>query len=193
MASKLKQCPACEKEVAKSAKVCPNCGKKLKMGFFKKALIFFGILIIIGVAFSPSEEELANKLDQTLSEIVSSQPSNISPTGEIAAIFKLDSKYTDLQRGDKENELRGQIVQWSLPVYEVRRTNNAYRIQTSGDEALFGGTPRVGAFITVYARNDTETKYIESLKTGDIINFKGRISGTTMRNIDVNPAIVIMR
>lgn len=193
MTTKLKACPSCEKEVAKSAKVCPNCGKKLKMGFFKKALIFLGVLIVIGVIFSPSEEERANQLSATLAEIASAPTANISPTGEIAAIFKLNSEYTDLQRDDKRNEIRGQIVQWTLPVYEVRRSNNAYRVQTSRDEALFGGTPRVGAFITLHARNDAETAYIESLKTGDMLTFKGRITGTTLRNIDVSPAIVIIR
>jgi hypothetical protein len=48
--SKMTACKACTKEVSKSAKVCPHCGQKLKMGFFKKALlgiVGFIVLIII--------------------------------------------------------------------------------------------------------------------------------------------------
>jgi hypothetical protein len=45
--SKLKACKACSKEVSKSAKTCPHCGQKLKMGFFKKALLGVGALIVI--------------------------------------------------------------------------------------------------------------------------------------------------
>lgn len=47
--AKLKPCKTCGKEVASSAKKCPHCGQSLKMGFFKKALIGFGALIVIGI------------------------------------------------------------------------------------------------------------------------------------------------
>ena len=43
--SKLVNCKTCEKEVSKSAKKCPHCGAKLKMGFFMKLIIlFFGFI-----------------------------------------------------------------------------------------------------------------------------------------------------
>ena len=45
---KTKKCKSCGSEVVKLAKVCPECGAKLKMGWVKKILIGFGILIIIG-------------------------------------------------------------------------------------------------------------------------------------------------
>jgi hypothetical protein len=50
MAAKMHACKTCSKEVAKSAKVCPHCGAKLKMGFFKKAflgIVGFIVLIVI--------------------------------------------------------------------------------------------------------------------------------------------------
>jgi RNA polymerase subunit RPABC4/transcription elongation factor Spt4 len=50
--SKLKVCKVCHKEVAKSAKTCPNCGAKLKMGLFTKLIIGIGVLIIIGAIAS---------------------------------------------------------------------------------------------------------------------------------------------
>lgn len=45
--SKIKICKVCSKEVAKSAKVCPYCGAKLKMSFIKKIGICIGIMTII--------------------------------------------------------------------------------------------------------------------------------------------------
>jgi hypothetical protein len=45
--AKLKPCKTCGKEVAKSAKKCPHCGQKLKMGFFMKAFIGIAALIVI--------------------------------------------------------------------------------------------------------------------------------------------------
>lgn len=193
MAKKLKECPSCGKEVAKSAKVCPHCGKKLKMGWFLKGIIGIIALVVIGVLLSPSEEEKDKELTVTLGKIAESQAADISPTGELAAAFKLDSKYTDLQREKAEKEITGKIVQWTLPVYEVSKSGDGYRVQTSGDQAIMGGTPMVGAFITIYPRNDNERTYIENLKTKDRITFKGKITGTTMRNIDIEPAILVAR
>lgn len=52
--AKMKPCKTCSKEVASSAKTCPHCGAKLRMGFLKKALIGIGgfiiLLIVIGIA-----------------------------------------------------------------------------------------------------------------------------------------------
>jgi hypothetical protein len=50
--AKMKLCKACGKEVASSAKVCPGCGQKLKMGFGMKLLIGVGGLIVLGVIIS---------------------------------------------------------------------------------------------------------------------------------------------
>jgi len=192
MSKKVKNCPACEKEVAKSAKVCPHCGKKLKMGLFLKGIIGIVGLIILGVVLSPSSEEKAKERASILSNIANAQPSNISPTGKLATTFKLDSKSTDIQRDNLEKEITGKIVQWTLPVYEVSKSGNGYRIQTSGNQAIMGGAPMVGSFITISPKNETEKTYIENLKTGDQITFKGKITGTSMRNIDIKPAILIL-
>ena len=96
------------------------------------------------------------------------------------------SKHTDIQRENKEKEITGKIVQWSLPVYEVNKPNDKYyRIQTSGSN-------HVGTFVKIYPRNNEEKQYIEELQTGNIISFKGKIIGTTtMRNIDIAPAILM--
>lgn len=150
-------------------------------------------LVVIGVLVSPSEEEKAKELTATLGKMAEAQAAHISPTGELAATFKLDSKYTDIQREKAEKEITGKIIQWTLPVYEVNKRGNGYRVQTSGNDAIMGGTPRVGAFITIYPRNDNDRTHIENLKTGDNITFKGEITGTSMRNIEIEPAILVSR
>jgi hypothetical protein len=187
MMSKVKDCPTCGKEVAKSAKVCPHCGKKLKTGLFVKivlALIAFGVLVAI---FGPSDEQKAQKLSATLDSIEKSEAANISPSGQISEIFSIGSENTDIQRENMEKEINGKIVQWTLPVYEVKkREENIYRITTSG-------TGYVGTFVTLHARNSQESSYIESLKTGSMFSFKGKIDGTTMRNIDIDPAVLVAR
>jgi len=186
--SKTKDCPSCTKEVAKSAKICPHCGKKLKMGMFLKIIIGIIVLAILGAVFGPSKEEKAQQLTSQLDAIASAQSENISSTGEISEIFTLGGDHTDIQRDNAKKEIIGKIVQWSLPVYEVKkRKDNIYRVQTKS------GTRYVGAFITLHARNSEEITYIEGLKTGNMISFKGKITGTTMRNIDIEPAILVSK
>lgn len=53
--SKIAVCKTCEKEVAKSAKVCPHCGAKLKGGKLKFIISGFIALIIIIIAIGSSQ------------------------------------------------------------------------------------------------------------------------------------------
>jgi len=46
MGENLMFCNACGKEIAKSAKVCPHCGKRYKKPFWQKLIV---VLVIIGV------------------------------------------------------------------------------------------------------------------------------------------------
>ena len=71
--SDLKKCPSCEKEVAKSAKVCPHCGKKLKMGMFLKLIIGIVVIVVIVIVAQPSSEDAQKTLDNKLDEILSDE------------------------------------------------------------------------------------------------------------------------
>ncbi len=186
--SKMKNCPACGNEVAKSAKTCPHCGKKLKIGLFLKILLALVVIGFVSAIFGPSDEEKAEQLVSKLNSLADAKAASISPSGELAAAFNLMSDHTDIQRENLENEIKGQIVEWSLPVYEVRKSGEKkYRVQTSS------GTNYVGTFLTLHARSPEEIAFIENIKTGDVIRFKGGITGTTMRNIDVAPALLMAR
>ncbi len=183
--SKLKECPACGKEVSSSAKTCPHCGQKLKRGWFVKLLFGIIILIVIGVIFGPTAEEEAQQQQIVMDNIKHSEASKISASGEIVEIFRIMSENTDIQRDNKEKELTGKIIQWELTVYEVsKNSDGTYTIQTEDDN-------KVNTFIQLYPQNEEEITYIEKLKTGNYINIKGEITGTTLRNIDIDPAILI--
>lgn len=58
--NEMKLCKVCLKDVAKSAKTCPHCGAKLKMGVLKKVGIGFGVIIVLCVVAS-----LASPKDST--------------------------------------------------------------------------------------------------------------------------------
>lgn len=173
----LAACKSCKKEVAKSAKKCPHCGETLKTGLFVKVLTGLLILGVLSVVLSPSDEEL-------LSTLNNAEISQLSPSGELYEAFSIMSEYTDVQRENLEKELIGNTVQWQLPVYEVSKTSEGqYRIQTSINRT-------VGTFLKLYTQSPEEVEFVEGLKEDDLINFKGTISGTFLRNIELDPAIL---
>lgn len=190
--SKLKNCPDCKNEVSKSAKKCPHCGKKLKGSIFMKIIIIFILLIVISAVLSPSKEENNNKLREEITFILNSNPSTLAPTGELAEIFNFTGEGTEIQRKNKEEEIKGKIVQWKLPVANVKKRNNFYRVQTSG-EGAFGGIKKVGTFIDLYPQSENEIKYIENLTKKNEITIRGKISGISVRNIEISPAILIKK
>ena len=186
----LTTCKSCGKEVAKSAKSCPHCGAKLKMGMGLKLIIG---LAVIGALFafvvpSPDKEKAAADRLRDLQNMASLKAEEISPHGELAEMYNLGSDYTDLQRDAKEKELTGKLVEWKLPVYEVDiddKEKKIYKVQTSGASGA------VGTFVHIHAMDDEDERILSGLKTGNVIHFKGKIKGVSMRNIRIDPAILV--
>ncbi len=62
----LKPCKTCSGEVAKSARVCPHCGVRLRMGIFKRLFLggvfFIVIIIIISVIASSGGNSIVNTI-----------------------------------------------------------------------------------------------------------------------------------
>lgn len=113
---------------------------------------------------------------------------DISPYGKLADMYGFGSRHTDIQRDNMEEELKGKIVRWKLPVYEVSKDSNKTYIITTGNGDLFGKS-YVQTKIEITAKNNQEVQYIESLMTGDVIKIQGKISGVNfLRMIEIEDA-----
>ncbi len=64
---KMVKCKACDKEIAKSAKVCPHCGKKQKNKGFTVIAV---ILIVIGIFWAIGDGETAASNSSSSSDTV---------------------------------------------------------------------------------------------------------------------------
>lgn len=177
-------CKSCEKEVAKSANKCPHCGEVLKTSGGVK--VFAVILLIIGfyIFFVPSSDEVRQmNIREELAVLAQSEPSSLTPNGELAETFNIMSDNTDIQRDNLAERITGSTVQWNLPVYEVRKLSEGrYRVQSSASGSV------VGSFINIYTRSPEEETYVESLKLEDTISFKGKIAGVRLRSLQIDPA-----
>jgi hypothetical protein len=150
-----------------------------------------GCFLVGGAAISGMEKEKKDKLKA----LDTTKPSDLSPTGELAKIFNLASTHTDLQRENKEKEIKGQVVQWELTVYDVEKSGDDYKVQTkteiNGASQFTGVRENVAAFVTITARNERELAFITDLKEGDNFRFRGYIDGVSMRSLNIEPAILI--
>ncbi len=162
----------------------------------KKTLVYSGIavgiiivlVIIAGVSSNKrSGAGIPGKAGEPVSDISrieSAQISQVDPSRELAAMFNIGSNYTNVQRENALKELKGKVVVWQLPVYEVSKQGDGYKVQTSAGRA-------VGTFIHIKTRNDQERSYLESIKTGDAISFKGVIADVDFtRHLIIRPAIL---
>lgn len=163
----------------------------------KKSIIVWSISVLLAIILMASALGSGKTTKTTSEDVVNldnAPISNIMPNGELADAFVTGSKYTDLQREKIEDSIKGKIVEWTLPVYEVEKNGDIYRIQTSskGEFLSAGSEKTIGAFVRIKARNKEEASFIENLKTDDEITFRGQIKGFSMRNVQIEPAILIL-
>lgn len=158
--------------------------------------MFVLIMVIGGLANrgkSPSNDttttasgvEVTNEMrwDKYETELTNAQISDINPD-VLRDMFGFGSKYTNVQRENAQKEIIGKYVQWTLPIYEIRRRTKYYTVTTNSPPALLSE-------IQLYPRNQQEVQLIESLQTGNTITIRAKISGIgSMRSVDLDPAML---
>ncbi|PCI54490.1 MAG: hypothetical protein COB36_10005 [Alphaproteobacteria bacterium] len=179
-------CKSCEQEVAKSANKCPHCGEVLKTSAGVKVLTVLAMIVAFYIFFVPSSDEVRQlNIQEELAALAQSEPSSLSPKGDLAETFNMLSENTDIQRDNLAERITGSTVQWNLPVYEVRKLSEGrYRVQSATTGSV------VGTFINIYTRSPEEEAYVESLKLEDTISFKGKITGVRLRSVQIDPALL---
>lgn len=150
----------------------------------KTILAIAGVVLVMAMTVSAIMR--SGDKQPEVSVVASLDESAVDPLQphDLAAIYAIGSDSTDLQRDNKTAEIKGKVIEWVLEVYEVSRKGEGYHVQTSSSHNA------VGTFINLSARDEQERAYIEALKTGDIIHIKGKINDVTMRNVEIDPAVL---
>lgn len=190
--AKLVQCRSCGNHLARNAKSCPHCGAKGPGNTGCLATVAGTILglIILGVIISVAIDDETSSSTQSTNQTIemlktTADISALSPTGELAAMFNFMSDHTDLQRDAKLKEIKGQVVQWRLPVFEVDKMGSGYLIQTDSTDRY------VGCSVILTPLTDEDRQNILNLKTGSFVSIRGVLTGdTTMRHLEIEPAIL---
>lgn len=154
--------------------------KKLKKIAIIIAVILL-VLILIGVINKAGS-------DSALENLKAAPVSALSATGELAEIFAFGTDYTDIQRENKLKEIKGSVVVWQLPVFEVKRDGENYRVLTQNPKGFGNDEAMVPTIITLTPLSEGDRLSIEALKTGDFVAFKGVIQDAKLRHLLIKPA-----
>ena len=148
-------------------------------------LVGIPVFAVVIYTVLPTGHSVNSEKVATDGNIAAAKPSDIAPDGELANMFSFFSDATEIQRSEKERQLNGKVVQWRLPVYNVTEHGDFYVVQTKSRAGI------VGAFCYVRASDEFVKQFLLSLKENDYVTCKGEIAGTTMRSIDIRPAVVL--
>lgn len=128
--AKMTTCKSCGKEVASSAKACPNCGASLKMGFGKKVLIVIGVLFALGIIGSLAGGEDTNTPSSSSNTPSSSpnvqqaaQPTILSNEG-VSSDVKIVVNGMETKNTIGNNQYSTATAQGVFKVITISLTNN---------------------------------------------------------------------
>ena len=162
--NKMKTCKHCGAEIAKSAKVCPNCGGKNKKPIFKRVWfwLLLIVLVILGIMIAGSGNQYK----------LSNDAGEMSEKDFKAACSEV--KYKDLARNAEE--MKGEKVklvgQVNQVVYESDEgtSESEYKVAVTYDADIDYYEDDI---ILYFKRGDT-SKIIED----DVLTIYGEVSGT---------------
>lgn len=185
--------------------VYKKTGKSLSTGV---RVVF--VLVLMGIAFTPpaspvtpnspsnppahSQQPLydaqQHQQAEALVRLAKAQPENLDT--DLAMIFGFGGGSTDLQRDNTQERVKGKVVQWSLLVFNIRRSEgDTYRVET---KIKTEGVNIVDTSVTITPRDERDRQLLAALKIGDTFTFKGVIksiwAAPALRTLAIEPAIL---
>jgi len=156
--------------------------------FFIAVLGVISIVLIVNVA---EKIIIENNIDPK-SLVSRNDVSEYTADGELAKAFKPYSKYTYNQRKELLKKIKDKLVIWEVVVSEITRNHDSYLIQSSN---ITDSTKKdLDLKINVYSLTDDETIFLNKLKIGDKVKFKGVLTGSRslfgFGSLEINPAIL---
>ena len=174
----LKPCKICQKPIISGEKNCPYCGSKLKKDLLPKLILGVLLLTLIGSLAIPSKSRIEKEREK-----IANAPVDMINVSELAKI--LENKNADAEILNTVRKIEGKIVELQLQVFVATYMSDYYRIVTM---------PSVGVpstLLSLYPKNKKDSEFLKRIKPGHTIRIKGKIKGTLMKRIKIDPAFMI--
>ena len=178
--SYLKVCKSCGGDLAKAAKECTHCGKKVQPGRLLMILIGIGCLALAAAFAIPVDNDLPDDMEKIAAAVV--DPINIA---ELAGVFKNKNAQNDSRAQNKAKEITGKIIQWDVEVFVCIQLAGYYQMVTKSTASA------PGTLLKIYPRDNQQKTYLENIKPGNRIKIKGKISGMQQGRLKIDPAMII--
>lgn len=172
--NRFKPCKNCQKPVIPADKNCPYCGSPVRNGDFPKIIIGVLLLIIISTLAIPTKSKSEKERENIVNAIA-------------ATVDMVDwaKNYNDRELLNKVGELEGKIVELQLHVFVATYLSDYFGIVTVPSD----GIP--GTYLMLYPKNEAETNFLKSIKPGQTIKIRGKVKGTYLKRIKIEPAFLI--
>ena len=187
--NKMTTCRTCGKEMAKAAKVCPNCGAKNKKPFFTKPWFIAIVVVFIigaiasgGKSGSTNTNKVANKANSDASEVKdtvaeSTDASEVKDT--VAESTAPTVEYTSYTVDDLMAQLEGNALKASNDHKgeNVRITGKLGVIDSSGKYiTLYSDTDFAIIGVQCYIKNDDTKAKVAELSKDSLVTLTGKIT-----------------
>ena len=174
---KLKKCKACGTFVAKNAKICPNCGKKLKHPFLNFVLILVAIIVTLNsivdavednsLVSSETTTQTNNKEEQISSKESNDKENTIKLTQERVSADELINLLND-NALKASNQYKGKNIQL---------TGKITNIDASGDYFSLGPLKDNFSFYNINCQiEDKHIAQVINFSKGQIVTLNGKVS-----------------
>jgi len=122
-------------------------------------------------ALLDAAQKIMTEKKQTIDAIMKANSAYISskdysPCGQLYTVFRKGTKSTEIQRDAYLSKMRGKEIVVSMPVYEVSKISNGYKITSTGGRCLN---------VTSYISEASQLDELMKLKTDDIVTLAGEV------------------
>ena len=174
--NKMTTCRTCGKEMAKAAKVCPNCGAKNKKPFFTKPWFIAIVVIFIigaiasgGKSGSTNTNKVANKANSDASEVKDTVAESTAPTVEYTS-YTVDDLMAQLEGNalKSSNDHKGENVRITGKLGVIDSSGKYITLYPDTDFAIIG--------VQCYIKNDDTKAKVAELSKDSLVTLTGKIT-----------------
>ena len=174
--NKMTTCRTCGKEMAKAAKVCPNCGAKNKKPFFTKPWFIAIVVVFIigaiasgGKSGSTNTNKVANKANSDASEVKDTVAESTAPTVEYTS-YTVDDLMAQLEGNalKASNDHKGENVRITGKLGVIDSSGKYITLYPDTDFAIIG--------VQCYIKNDDTKAKVAELSKDSLVTLTGKIT-----------------
>lgn len=186
--SKMTNCKACGKEIAKGVKTCVHCGKDQR-NFFMKHKILTGILVIIILGTIGSSGSKNNTTTTNTNDTASAKTESKTEAKKEVKEEVIKVSAVDLAKAYEENEVKADKSYKDKTAEISGKVNDIGVVAGQTYVVLSAEKDFALTNVQCFFKEQAEIDKVSNLKKGDTVTIQGKIDGKSM-NVGVNNCII---